>query len=61
MVSGTVNILYGLIELFIVVGVGRDECIDDNDAGQFVAGVVKDRVLQSIGVQFLAFVVADCG
>jgi hypothetical protein len=33
MVSGTVNILYGLIELFIVVGVGRDECIDDNDAG----------------------------
>ncbi len=33
MVSGTVNFLYGLIKLFVVVGVGRDECSDDNDAG----------------------------
>lgn len=33
MVSGTVNFLYELIEPFVVVGVGRDECINDNDAG----------------------------
>lgn len=42
-----------------MVGIGGDECFDDNDVSEFVVGVVQGGVLQSTSVQFLALIVVD--